>query len=426
MGYTVSITRGIYKGVVLVKTDKEWVINEIEAIAYFGEGQRGITRLAFTEADNKAQQYIINLMEQAGLTVSRDQIGNIIGRLEGQDRSLPAVVTGSHLDTVPEGGKFDGVVGVIGGLAAIKRLQSMGPLTHTIELIVFVCEESSRFGFATMGSKAMAGLANTYSWSRAKDQDGITFAEVMSQNNYDIQKIGEASRNKEEIKAFVELHIEQGRILEKSGNVIGIVKTIAAPTRLKITVEGIAAHSGSTPMGERHDALVSAAMIILAIQEIAFDQSSLGTVATVGALKVHPGSINVVPGLVEMLVDLRGVNHESIIECLQDIKDAVSRITEKQDTIVAIEMISSEKPVEMNAEICKLIEKSCIDKGVSHQMIHSGSGHDAMNMSRLAPTGIIFVPSQNGISHNPDEYTTYDDIMVGIDVLTDTLYQLAK
>ena len=409
-----------------MKVDKEWVINTIEEIAHFGQGQRGITRLAFTEEDSKAQQYIINLMEQAGLVVRRDQIGNIIGRLEGQDKTLPAVLTGSHLDTVPQGGKFDGVVGVVGGLAAIKRLQSRGQLNHSIELIVFFGEESSRFGFSTMGSKAMAGLANIYAWSRAKDQNGTSLAEELSLHQLDINKIGEAVRKEEEIKAFVELHIEQGRILEKAGNAIGIVKTIAAPTRLKITVEGMAAHSGSTPMDERHDALVSAAMIVLAIQEIALDQSNRGTVATVGALTVHPGSINVVPGLVEMLVDLRGVNQESIVECLQDIKDEVSMITEKQDTSVSIEMISSEKPAEMNLEICKLIEKSCTDIGVSYKSMHSGSGHDAMNMSRIAPTGLIFIPSQNGISHNPDEYTDYNDIMVGIDVLTETLYQLAK
>jgi len=411
---------------VLMKIDKEWVIDQIEKIACFGKGQRGITRLAFTEADIQAQEYIMSLMDQVGLVVSRDQMGNIIGRLEGGDKALPAVLTGSHLDTVPEGGKFDGVVGVVGGLAAIRRIQGMGVLNHTVELIVFVGEESSRFGFATLGSKAMVGLADTHAWSKAKDQNGVSFQQVMAQHNLNIQQIGAAARSSEQIKAFVELHIEQGQVLEKSGNTIGIVKTIAAPTRLKITVEGIAAHSGSTPMEERCDALVSAAMIILAIQEIALQQAGRGTVATVGALKVYPGSINVVPGLVEMWVDLRGVNQESIVECLQVIKDAISNITEEQDTVVAIEMISSEKPVEMNPEISKLIQKSCTDIGAPYQVIHSRAGHDAMNMSKLAPTGMIFVPSKEGISHNPDEYTGYDDIMTGIDVLTETLYQLAK
>ena len=426
LGYTVAIVKYKIEGDVSMKIDKEWVIDQIEKIACFGKGQRGITRLAFTEADIKAQEYIMSLMEQAGLTVSKDQMGNIIGRLEGLDKTLPAVLTGSHLDTVPEGGKFDGVVGVIGGLAAIRRIKAMEALPHTVELIVFVSEESSRFGFATMGSKAMAGLADTKAWSKAKDSNNISLVEVMSQHNLDIQQISKAARSKDEVKAFVELHIEQGQVLEQLGTSIGIVKEIAAPTRFKITVEGIAAHSGATPMEERHDALVSAAMIILAIQEIALDQSSRGTVATVGTLTVHPGSINVVPGLVEMLVDLRGVNQESIIECLQEMKDAISTIAQKQDTVVGIAMISADKSADMNEKISDIIEKSCIDIGASYHMIHSKAGHDAMNMSRLVPTGMIFVPSRNGMSHNPDEYTEYDDIMTGIDVLTETLYQLAK
>lgn len=409
-----------------MEINKEWVVNAIEEIACFGKGQRGITRLAFTELDLKAQDYILNLMVEAGLTVRKDQMGNLIGRLEGQDNTLPAVLTGSHIDTVPEGGKFDGVVGVVGGLAAINRLREMGPLNHAVELIVFSAEESSRFGFATMGSKAMTGAINLSAWSKAKDQHGISFPEALSQQKLDIKEIALSARNKDEIKAFVELHIEQGSVLEKTGNIIGIVETIAAPTRLKITVEGMAAHSGSTPMEERHDALVSASMIVLAINEIALDHSSQGTVATVGDLKVHPGSINVIPGLVEMLVDLRGIKQESIIECLQEMKDAISTITEEQDTIVSMEMMSAEKPVDMNQDIRKLIEQSCIEVGTSYQMIHSRAGHDAMNMSKLAPTGMIFLPSRNGISHNPDEYTDYDHIMVGIDVLTETLYKLAK
>lgn len=409
-----------------MKKNKEWVVDVIEEVAYFGKGKRGITRLAFTEPDLKGQEYIMNLMVEAGLTVRKDQMGNLIGRLEGQDKTLPAVLTGSHLDTVPEGGKFDGVVGVVGGLAAIHYLQDMGPLRHAVELIVFVAEESSRFGFATMGSKVMTGSGDITAWSKVKDQNGITFAEALSEQNLDIKQIRLAKRNSEDIKAFVELHIEQGSVLEKKGNVIGVVQTIAAPTRLKITVEGMAAHSGSTPMEERHDALVSASMIVLAINEIALDHSSQGTVATVGDLKVHPGSINVIPGMVEMLVDLRGIKQDSIIECLQEIKDAISTITEEQDTIVAMEMMSAEKPVDMSPEISKLIEQSCVDVGTTYQLIHSRAGHDAVNMSKITPTGMIFIPSKNGISHNPDEYTEYDDIMVGIDVLAETLYKLAK
>lgn len=409
-----------------METNKEWVANVIEEIACFGKGKRGITRLAFTAADREGQEYIINLMHEAGLTVRKDQIGNIIGRLEGTDSTLPAVLTGSHLDTVVEGGKFDGVVGVVGSLAAIKRLQNMGPLRHAVEVIVFAAEESSRFGLATIGSKAMIGAFNKSAWSKMKDPDGITLADALAGQNLSIDEIALAARSSQEIKAFIELHIEQGRVLEKTSNAIGIVETIAAPTRFKIVVEGMAAHSGSTPMEERHDALVSAAMIVLAVNEIALDHSSQGTVATVGDLKVHPGSINVIPGKVEMLVDLRGIKQASIIDCLQEIKDAISTITEEQDTNVSVEMLSAEKPVDMDKNISKVLEESCIKVGAAYQIIHSRAGHDAMNMTKLAPTGMIFIPSRQGISHNPEEYTSYDEIMVGIDVLTESLYKLAK
>jgi hydantoinase/carbamoylase family amidase len=426
-GYTdYIIGEKLHKGAVLMNRDKEWVMNEIEKIACFGKGPRGITRLAFTQTAAQAQEYVISLMEQTGLTVTIDPIGNIIGRLEGQDKTLPAVSTGSHLDTVPEGGKYDGVIGVIGGLVAISRLKDRGGFSHPLELIIFACEESSRFGIATIGSKTMTGLANLKEWSKVKDQEGISFTEVMAQNHLKVEHLSQAVRRKEEMKAFVELHIEQGRVLEKEGKTIGVVEVIAAPTRLKIRVEGVAAHSGSTPMEERQDALVTASMIVLAIQEIGLEQSNHGTVATVSMLKVHPGSMNVIPGVVEMWVDIRGINQKSIIESLQDIKDAISTITEEQETGVSIILLSAEKPIKMNKEIMGLIKKICVEKKVSHQLIHSRAGHDAMNLSRLTPTGMIFIPSQNGASHNAHEYTGEDDIMAGIDILTETLFQLAK
>ncbi|WP_312423724.1 Zn-dependent hydrolase [Anaerospora hongkongensis] len=406
--------------------DKEWIAATIKKISTWGKGTRGTSRLAFTAEDRQAKEYFISLMKEAGLAVRFDAFGNIIGRLEGRNPHAPAVVTGSHLDTVPEGGDYDGIVGVVGGLAAIKQLKEKGELTHPLELIIFAAEESSRFGFATMGSKVMAGTTNLSAWSKAKDQSGITLAEALEAQGFDLQGISNAIRQKQELKAFVELHIEQGPVLEADKTTIGIVSAIAAPTRLKITVEGMAAHSGTTPMDQRQDALVSAAMIVLAVQEIAMEQSHLGTVGTVGAMKVHPGVMNVVPGLVEMWVDIRGINHESIIEAMQDIKDAISTIAEGQDTPVSIEVLSSDKPVFMDDHIKGIIEESSRRLGISYKRMPSGAGHDAMNMAQLTAAGMIFIPCRNGISHNPEEYTQLEDIAAGVEVLTETLYQLAK
>lgn len=406
--------------------DKEWIAATIEKISTWGKGSRGTSRLAFSAEDWQAKEYIIGLMKEAGLTIRLDAFGNIIGRLEGSNPSAPAVATGSHLDTVPEGGDYDGIVGVVGALAAVKQLKERGELTHPLELIIFAAEESSRFGFATMGSKVMAGTANLSAWNKAKDQNGVALPEALRAQGFDLEGIKNAVRGKQELKAFVELHIEQGPVLENDKTTIGIVAAIAAPTRLKITVEGMAAHSGTTPMDQRQDALVSAAMIILAVQEIALEQSHLGTVGTVGAMKVHPGAMNVVPGLVEMWVDIRGINHESIIEALQDIKDAISTIAEGQDTPVAIEVLSSDKPVVMDDHIKGMIEEACRQVGVSYKRMPSGAGHDAMNMAHITAAGMIFIPCRSGISHNPEEYAHIEDIVAGVDVLTETLYRLAK
>lgn len=403
-----------------------WLQKCINDLAAFGAGERGMDRLAFTDSDRQARQYVMELMREIGMTVREDAFGNVIGRLQGIDPNAAPVVTGSHIDTVPDGGKYDGVVGVAGALYAVKRLQERAPLTHPIEVIVFMAEESSRFGFATMGSKVVAGQVNLTAWSKAKDKEGITLPEALASFGLDIANLRDAIRKPGEIKAFVELHIEQGPVLEATGKKIGVVTAIAAPTRMKITVEGMAAHSGTTPMEDRQDALVSAAMIVLAVQEIALDQSHHGTVGTVGNLKVHPGVMNVVPGLVEMWVDIRGVNHESIIECLQEVKDAISTIAESQQTPVAIDILVSDKPVQLHDEIRSVITEAAKTCGTSYQDIHSGAGHDAMNIAALAPTGMIFIPCRQGISHNPEEYAEPEDIQMGADVLAETLYQLAK
>lgn len=406
--------------------DREWVMEQIEQLALFGKNGKGITRLAYTKEDREARDYVIRLMHECGLQVRVDAVGNIIGHLPGKEEMSELVLAGSHIDTVPEGGKYDGVVGVIGALAAVKRLRQEGPLRHPIEVIAFAAEESSRFGHACIGSKAAVGLADIHKWKKAKDVDGISMEEAFNYMGLDLQTVTNASRVKDKIRGYVELHIEQGRILEKENLDIGVVEAIAAPTRLKITVEGIAAHSGGTPMDERRDALVSAAMIILAIQEIGIEQAEYGTVTTVGKMNVLPGAINVIPGLVELWVDIRGVNHESIISTLQDIKDEVICIADSQDTPVAIDVMASDKPVVLHREIVELIEDVCKTQGVKYGMLNSGAGHDAMYMARIAPAGMIFVPSKDGISHNSEEYTEPEQIMKGIDVLTEALRQLAK
>ena len=244
--------------------DRDWVLHVIETISGCSRGEKGITRLALSEEELKARGYVVGLMQEIGMKIRVDGIGNIIGRLEGTDAAAPPVIVGSHLDSVPEGGRYDGVLGVVGGLTAIRRIKETGHTKHPLELIIFTAEESSRFGFATMGSKAMSGAADIRAWSKAKDPQGVSFLEALTAAGLPADQIESASRVGEPIHAFVELHIEQGPVLEDEELEIGVVEAIAAPTRLKIKVEGTPGHSGTTPMDTREDALVTAAQIVIA------------------------------------------------------------------------------------------------------------------------------------------------------------------
>jgi beta-ureidopropionase / N-carbamoyl-L-amino-acid hydrolase len=406
--------------------DRDWVLRVLETISGFSCGEHGVTRLALSEEELKARGYVVGLMQDLGMSIRVDGIGNIIGRLEGTDSTAAPVIVGSHLDSVPEGGRYDGVLGVVGGLTAIRRIKNQGTTKHPLELIIFTAEESSRFGFGTMGSKAMAGAADIKAWSKARDSQGMSFMDALAAAGLETDKIETASRIGESIHAFVELHIEQGPILEDERLTIGVVEAVAAPTRLRIKVEGTPGHSGTTPMDSREDALVTAAQIVLAVREVALSRYREGTVGTVGNLKVHPGVMNVIPGIVEMWVDIRGVNHESVVETLQEVKDEISIIAEAEGTTVSIEVLTSDKPVRLHPAVINAVEAACKDLKVPYKRMNSGAGHDAMHMASIGPSGMIFIPCAKGISHNPEESAAPADIMTGIDVLTRTLRTLAE
>lgn len=406
--------------------NQAWVEATFDGIARFGKGERGFNRLVFTEADWAACDYFAGLMREAGLSVRMDAWGNLIGRLEGMDRDAPAVATGSHLDTVPEGGNYDGGVGSVAGLGAIMRLKARGPFRHPLELIVFRGEESSRFGIHTMGSKVMSGIATVDSWRHVKDQSGTPLAQILATRGLDLARLPEAVRKPGELKAFVEVHIEQCFVLEQAGIPIGVVEAIAAPFRMKLTVEGIASHSGATPMGKRRDALVTASHVVLAVESEATKRAERRIVGTVGILKAYPGVLNVVPGRVELWVDVRGIDVASLRETAAAITVAAEQIAEREGTRVAVERLAADTPVPMDPTIIAAIETACQRLGVPYQRMPSGAGHDAMNMARIAPAGMIFIPCRGGVSHNPDEYAAPADIVRGMDVLTETLAGLAR
>lgn len=407
--------------------DQAWLVGTLKKIAAIGADAEGAAnRLAFTAADREARRYIAGVMEELGLTVRRDAIGNVIGRLEGTQPELPPVALGSHLDTVPHGGHYDGVAGVVGALAAAARVRQEGPVARPVEVIVFVAEESSRFSHSTMGSKAMAGSANLTAWVQAVDAEGVTFPQALAAEGLAFEALPQCARPQGSYRAYLELHIDQSKQLEERGVPVGVVEAIAAPTRFKMIVEGAAGHSGTTPMHDRYDALVSAAELVLAIRSIANDHAEDDIVATVGNLRVHPGAMNVIPGKVELWVDLRGTDHEYIVESLQEIKDAALAVAEEYETPVTIEMLSADKPVVMAEELVVLAENACEALGLDCLRAVSGAGHDAMNMAKITPAGMVFVRSREGVSHHPDEYAAPEDLEAGVKVLTEMLRRLVR
>jgi len=392
----------------------------------YNSGSEGITRVAFTNEEQACSHAFMRLCKNEGLEIRMDYCGNIIARREGK-KNLPPVVIGSHLDTVYQGGKYDGVVGVTAGLEVIKRLNELNLETeHPIEIISFACEESSRFGVSTVGSKAMVGTLQKEKYQHLKDKDGITFEKALSLCALRFDQLDLASRETERFQAFFELHIEQGPILMNTNKKIGIVTGIAAPVRLIIEVKGAASHSGTTPMNMRKDALLGASELALALEEAAKKEQHNGTVATIGVLSIPMGAMNVVPGTVEMKVDIRSTSIASRNKVLDVLYKKMEDIQERRGLEIFSQEISKEEPVQLSKELSLEVEKICLEKNLPYQWMQSGAGHDAMNMTSLGPVGLIFIPSLNGISHHPDEHTDLDDILIGIDVLEAAVLHQAR
>lgn len=396
-------------------------------INQYNSGNKGITRVAYTNEEQACTQAFMRMCKDEGLDIRIDQCGNAIGRREGRIKGLPPVLIGSHLDTVYQGGNYDGVVGVTAALEVVKRLNEKGIETdHPIEIISFACEESSRFGVSTLGSKAMAGTFDKEKVRYLKDRNGVTLEEALSLCAFEIDSVEYASREDENIKAFFELHVEQGPVLMNENKKIGIVTGIAAPVRFSIRIIGTPSHSGTTPMNMRNDALLGASEIALELEKVAISEQNYGTVATIGVLDIQSGAMNVVPGEVEIKVDIRGTSLVSRQRVLEHLNRTIELVGRTRHLEIFSQEIISEEPVILSTEIINAMEKICKEQDISYKTMPSGAGHDAMNMVKLCPTGLIFVPSVNGLSHHPDEYTDHDDILIGIEVLEKIVIHYSK
>ncbi|MDA8227777.1 MAG: Zn-dependent hydrolase [Desulfitobacterium hafniense] len=383
----------------------------------------GITRLVFTKEDKAAKQLVSSYMREAGLEVRMDAVGNVIGRKEGRNPDAPVVLTGSHIDSVYNGGIFDGGLGVIGGIEVLQTMNEQGIVTeHPIEVIAFNDEEGTRFSFSMLGSRGIAGILKPENLEHV-DKDGISFAEAMRDFGLDPELISQATRSKDSIKAHVELHPEQGKCLENKNLSVGVVTGINSSLWLKVTITGEAGHAGATPMNIRHDALAAAAEIIQVVEQ---ETLKTGTaVGTVGKLEVHPGGINIIPGSVEFTIDLRDICKTVGDGLEHSILSKVRSICEKRHVKFDFEVLQRVPPVPCSDLVQATIKESCNKLGLEVYSLPSGAGHDSMHIANLCPIGMIFVRSKDGISHNPAEWSTPEDCEDGANVLYHTLLNLA-
>jgi N-carbamoyl-L-amino-acid hydrolase len=386
----------------------------------------GVTRLALTPPDHEARTYLIKRMRAAGLEVHIDAVGNIHGVLAGTHPDLAEVVVGSHLDTVPQGGHYDGVIGVLAGVEVVRRLRDANIRPRrSIRIINFCAEESSRFGVATLGSKALSGKIDIQKLREMKDRDGVSFATALERCGCNIAALEQDILHPGDIHAFLELHIEQGRRLEEEGIDIGLVCAIAAPTRFDLVISGRSDHSGNTPMHMRRDALAGAAEVVLAVERIATTMSDSG-VGTVGVLEVEPGVMNVVPGRVHMQIDIRDIDMHAKRQVCSKLQDYIKQIGAERDLKIKNRTLCDDTPVPLDAELRARIRRIAGQLNISSIEMPSGAGHDAMNFADIAPTALIFIPSIDGISHNIREQSSFEAIEKGIALLYASVLELAQ
>lgn len=399
---------------------------DFAALGKFGSLETGgFTRVAFSLEDLAARDWLQQAMSAAGLDVRVDAVGNIRGRRDGSEDLAP-VMLGSHLDTVPEGGNYDGSVGVLAGLEIVRILNDLNLVTkRPIEVVNFSAEESSRFGLATIGSKAMTGKIDLAVLQRLTDKEGFSLYETLQASGYFPDDIQQTVLSTEDIHAFLELHIEQGPVLEQKNCPIGIVTTIAAPTRFKVTIEGQADHSGNTPMPLRKDALAAAAEVVLEVERTA-KRVSRDTVATVGYLYVAPGAMNVIPGRVELGIDIRDISMENKDKATAAILDQLDLIAVRRGVAIRREQLCDDLPVRLSGKVISTLVDAAETADIDFVRMPSGAGHDAMNMAAITDVGMIFIPSVGGISHNIEEYSRMEDICVGTDLLFDATLLLAQ
>jgi ureidoglycolate amidohydrolase len=384
-----------------------------------------VTRVLFSEADMRGRAYVRKAAHDAGLTVREDAVGNIFCRWEGSEPALPAVGSGSHTDAIPNAGLYDGVVGVLGAFEALAALKRAGfKPRRSLEVVMFTAEEPTRFGLGCLGSRLMAGSISVEKAQALRDREGKSLDELRAEAGYSgpLESVRLPSGY---YHSFVELHIEQGPLLERQGIPIGLVEHIAGPSSYRVTLHGEGGHAGAVLMPVRHDAMLAGAEIALAVEAAAKASGSPDTVGTVGVFRIEPGAVNSVPFKAYLEIDLRDARLDSRGKAFSEIQAAAAAACERRGVRMEFEEINADPPAAGDQATIAIAEEVCAELGLRSMRLVSRAYHDSLFMARVSPTTMIFIPCLNGWSHRPEEYSKPEHIAAGAEVLAHTMARLA-
>jgi ureidoglycolate amidohydrolase len=402
------------------------MIAELMALAAISAAEPPVvTRVVFSEADLRARAYVKGLCTEAGLSIHEDAVGNTFALWEGSDSSLAPIGTGSHIDAIPNAGLYDGSVGVLGGLEAIRVLQKLSfQPRRSIELVIFTAEEPTRFGLGCLGSRMMGGVLSPAQALELRDKQDRGLEELRANAGFTgaLESVRLAPGR---FHQFVELHIEQGPQLEVERLDIGLVTHIAAPASLRIQIDGEGGHAGARLMPGRRDALVAASEIVLALETAVLATGAIDTVGTIGVCDVFPGAVNSIPSRVRLETDIRDIDADRRDRVLDTLRETCAAIANRRGVTITTNLVNADPPATCDAEILSALEQSCVAAGKSYKKMVSRAYHDSLFMARLCPVAMLFIPCRGGVSHRPDEYASPEWIGSGVHVLARTLAQLS-
>ena len=403
------------------------LLAELAALGRITEAEPPVvTRVVFSEADLRGRAYVKGLCADAGLTIREDAIGNTFARWVGSEPELAPVGTGSHIDAIPNAGSYDGTVGVLGGLEAIRVLQKLGfKPRRSIELVIFTAEEPTRFGIGCLGSRMMGHVLSPDAARALRDKEGNGLDDLRALAGFtgELETVALPAGS---FHQFIELHIEQGPLLEQEGIDVGLVTAIAAPASLRIRVEGEGGHAGAKLMPGRKDALAAASELILALETTVKGTGAIDTVGTVGVCEVFPGAVNSIPSLVRLETDIRDTDAARRDGVLALLQAACADVSERRGMTITTELVNADPPATCDGEILDALEESAKEAGKSYRKMVSRAYHDSLFMARIAPVAMLFIPCRGGVSHRPDEYASPEAIGAGVHVLARTLARLAS